>query len=161
VTFHCEYSFFSLLCSVIFTQKTNTAQSRFRIAPVQRGNINWIFESKGPKGPSILGFTPKIYRGQRGSKQLDSIPSMPSSASITQMACVKKWRLHVILGGGFNHLLFLHLPGEMITNDPIWRIFFRWVENTNYALIPMDVLTQYRSMELTDTFIKETQLKTA
>ena len=32
------------------------------------------------------------------------------------------------LGDGFKHFLFLSLPGE---NDPIWLIFFRWVETTN------------------------------
>ena len=37
------------------------------------------------------------------------------------------------LGGGFKYFLFSPLPGW--GNDPIWLIFFRWVETTNQMTI--------------------------
>ena len=52
------------------------------------------------------------------------------------------------LGGGFKYFLFSPLLGD---NDPIWRIFFRWVETTNqfsfegFSLNKWEVLRTFSS----------------
>ena len=45
------------------------------------------------------------------------------------------WKKTCRLGGGFGYCLFLPLPGEMIQFDPIWLMFFNWVEATNLSSI--------------------------
>ena len=53
----------------------------------------------------------------------------------------KEWAIErsfkLILGGGFKYVLYVQTP--IWGNDPIWLLFLRWVETTNYSY-PRSVL---------------------